>query len=384
VTTFAVLASLLSRRPVRTLGAIAVALSVLAAPAAAGRLPILAPHDWWPVYSPDSHYVAFTEVNGQGRVFTLKVVDTATKRVRTLAQADSQLLPSWSPDSRSLAYQSGGGIWTVGVEGANRRAVHDGSYPAWSPDGTKLAYIWHSSVYVDGVRWSGDAVIGMPAWSPDGKAIVFTRSDGIYLRSSQGEQKVASPPGEVRSVVWSPDGTQLAYATQGSVYVVVPVTASKPQRVAGPFMDVGPLAWSPPGDRLAYTVRGGVELSTREPTWHSELLVKGAAVGTSYAPSGTRGDVLAYAGPNLHCPGHDAIRIYELQQLAGSCAIAGTAGADTIEGTSGGGDRLAAGAGNDTIRAKDGRPDSVSCGPGRDTVWADRTDRLSACEVIHH
>lgn len=358
-------------------------LLVFAVPASAARLPILAPHDWWPVYSPDSEHVAFTEVNGQGRIFALEVVDTATKRVRTLGQSSSQLLPSWSADSKTIAYQSGGRIWTVGIDGTGKRALYPGLYPAWSPRLAKLAYVRAGALYVDGVKSTGDGVIGMPAWSPDGTAVVYTRSDGIYLLTGAVEQKIAAPTSEVRSVVWSPDGTQLAYAARGNVYVVAPAAASTPLRIAGPFADIGPLAWAPTSDQLAYTVRGGVELSTNEPTWHSELFVKGAAIGTSYAPGSPHADVLAYAGPNLHCPGHDAIRIYEDQQLAGSCAITGTAGADRIEGTYGTGDVISGGAGDDTIRAQDHHTDTVNCGPGRDTVWADRTDKLAGCEIVH-
>lgn len=355
--------------------------ALFALPASAARLPILAAHDWWPVYSPDSRHVAYTVVNGQGRIFTLKVVDTATKRIRTLAQASSQLLPSWSADSRSLAYQSGGRIWTVGIDGANKRDLHAGLYPAWASTG-KLAYVAAGSLYVDGAKSSGSGVIGMPAWSPDGKTVVYTRSDGIYVLSGGVEQKVAAPVGEVRSVVWSPDGAQLGYATGGYVYVVAPEAASTPKRIAGPFAAVGPLAWAPASDQLAYTVRGAVEISTNEPTWHSQVLVRGAAVGTSYAPGSPR-VVLAYSGPNVQCPGHDAIRVHDGQQLVGSCAITGTGGADTIEGTNGAGDRISAGAGNDSIRAQDHHTDFISCGPGRDTVWADRTDRLTGCEVVH-
>jgi Tol biopolymer transport system component len=360
------------------------ALLVFAVPASAARLPVLASHDWWPVFSPDSNLVAFTNVNGQGRVFTLEVVDVATHKVTTLAQASSQLLPSWSSDSTTIAYQSGGRIWTVGADGSNKHEIHAGLYPAWSPVGRRLAYVDDSALYIDGVKFDDDAITGVPAWAPDGNSIVFLRRDGgIFLLSAGAESNVAAPPGEVRSVVWSPDGRLLAYSTQGYVSVVPPNGASPPRRIAGPFSGIGPLAWAPTSDQLAYTVQGGVELSTDEPTWHSELFVKGAAVGTSFAPGNPHADLLAYAGPNLHCPGHDAIRLYETRQLAGSCTIDGTPAADTIEGTSGSGDVIAAGAGNDTIRVQDHHTDRVDCGPGRDTVWADRTDKLVHCEIVH-
>ena len=61
----------------------------------------------------------------------------------------------------------------------------------------------------------------------------------------------------------------------------------------------------------------------------------------------------------------------------------GTPRADVIEGTPLWGDVILAGAGSDQVHANDGHTDRVECGPGRDVVWADRTDRLRGCELVH-
>ncbi len=350
-------------------------LLIFAVPASAARLPILASQDWWPVFSPDSKQVAYTTVNGQGRVFTLKVVDAATRRVTQLAQAGSQLQPSWSPDSKSLAYQSGGRIWTIGIDGKNRRAVAPGLYPAWSPGGT-LAYVVNGVVHA-GTATFGTNVIGPPAWSPDGSQIAYAQSNGIYV----GANRIATPVGEARTVAWSPDGKSLAYVSGGNVYVVG-ADGTKPVKVAGPFRNVSPLDWSNTSDELAYTADGELVLTNGDGGWHTQRVAV-AAQGASYAPAAPHSDVLAYSGPVPQCPGHFGIRVYGDRLLAGSCTIAGTPLADTIQGTSGAGDVVAAGAGNDTIRVQDRHTDRVDCGPGRDTVWADRTDRLSRCEIIH-
>ena len=115
--------------------------------------------------------------------------------------------------------------------------------------------------------------------------------------------------------------------------------------------------------------------------WHTLKPAKGAQ-GVSYAPGAPHSDVLAYSGPNRFCAGHDAILLYGDRMLAGSCAITGTAAADTILGTSAGGDRIYGLAGNDTIRARNGHHDTVDCGTGRDTVYADRGDSLVRCEIV--
>jgi WD40 repeat protein len=351
------------------------ALLVFAVPAAAARLPILASHNYWPVFSPDGKQVAYTTVNGQGRVFTLKVVTAATGRVAQLAQASSQLLPSWAPDSKSVAYQSGGRIWTVGSDGESRRLAGIGLYPAWSSTGT-LAYVVAGVVRAGTERY-GTNVIGPPAWSPDGSQIAYAQSNGIYV----GASRVATPAGEVRTVAWAPDGKSLAYVSSGNVYVVG-ADGTKPVKVAGPFRNVSPLDWSNTSDELAYTADGKLAFTDGNGGWHTQRTVP-AGLGVSYAPAAPHGDVLAYSGPMPQCPGHDGIRLYRSRTLAGSCAITGTPLADQIQGTNGAGDVVAAGPGNDSVRVQDGHTDRVDCGPGRDAVWADRSDRLSRCEIIH-
>lgn len=362
------------------------ALLVFAVPASAARLPVLASHDWWPVFSPDTKHVAYTTLNGQGRVLTLKVVDASNPKhpVRALARSSSQLLPTWSPDSKQIAYQSGGRIWTVRIDGSGRRSLHAGLTPAWAPDGSTIAYVAGGQVHA-GTALLGTNVVGVPAWSPDATRIAWAQPDGVYAATIAGgvTQKLAAPVAEVRSLAWSPDATTIAYTSGAYVYAVPADGSSAATRVAGPFADLGPLAWAPASDTLAYTVRGGVEISTKEPSWHSALLVKGAAVGTSFGPGDPHGEILAYSGPMTGCPGHDAIRLFDDGVLAGSCAITGTAGADVIYGTSSWGDAISAGAGNDAIHANDGHTDRVNCGPGRDTVWADRTDKLVGCEIVH-
>lgn len=350
---------------------------LVAAPASSARLPILAAHDWWPVYSPDGHSLAYTTVNGQGRVFTLEVADAGTGASRALARAASQLLPTWSPDSKRIAYQSGGRVWTIGVDGAGRREVATGLYPAWSPDGGTIAYV-RAGVLHAGPATYGSSVIGPPSWSPDGKEIAYAQPDGVYV----GTSRVAAPVQETRTVVWSPDGTLLAYTSAGSVYVVSADGSKPPLQVAGPFRTVSPLDWDNTNDELAYTADGKLAVTDSNGGWHT-LRSAPAAVGASYSPASPHSDILAYSGPNPSCRGHDAILLYGDRMLTGSCRIDGTGAADAILGTSQGGDVIVAGAGNDSIHAKNGRRDTVSCGPGRDTVWADRTDRLSGCEIIH-
>jgi hypothetical protein len=365
-------------------------LLVLAVPASAARLPILASQDWWPVFSPDSGHIAFTRVNGQGRIFALEVVNLTTHRTVQIGAGSGQPAPTWSSDGR-IAYASGGNLYEANADGTAKHrypAPQKAFAPAWRPRSEQLAYLTthgatNTDLWVAGALWAKD-VIGRPAWSPDGSSIAYQREGGIWIATGpQTEDELVSVPTEPGAPAWSPDGKWIAYTAAGRVLVVPADGSGAPTTVSGPFADVGPLAWSPAGDQLAYTVRGGVELSTNEPAWHSQLLVRGAAVGTSYAPGSAHGDVLAYSGRHPGCAGHDAIRLYESATVSGSCAIDGTAGADVIAGTPEAGDVIRAGAGNDKVHANDGHTDRVDCGAGRDEVWADRTDTLAHCELVH-
>ena len=365
-------------------------LLVLAVPASAARLPILASQDLWPVFAPDGRHLAFTRVDGQGRVFTLEVLDTQTTRVAPIGSSPAQVVATWSSDGR-VAYASGGNLYLANADGSGKErypAPQSAFSPAWRPHSDELAYLTtHDAVNLD--LWVGNALwakgaIGRPAWSPDGSKVAFQRDNGIWVATAPlTDLQLATTTGQPGAPVWSPGGKEIAYSAAGSVYVVAGDGFSAPRRVAGPFQSVGPLAWTPAGDAVAYTVAAGVELTFVAPPPHSSLLVKGAATGTSFAPTDPQGRVLAYSGPRPKCPGHDSIRLYDGATLTGSCAIVGTPGPDVIEGTQREGDVILAGLGNDRIHVGDRHTDTVDCGPGRDEVWADPLDRLSHCEVVH-
>jgi len=368
---------------------LALATVVAALPASAARLPILASQDLWPVFAPDGRHVAFTRVNGQGRVFTLEVVDAQTGRTVEIARNQGQLSPSWSGDDR-LAYATGGNLYIANLNGTETRYVapQKAYAPAWRPRSEQLAYLTtHDATNLD--LWVGKelwvkGVIGQPSWSPDGSRVAFQRDGSIWVASAPlTVTRLAVTNVQPGSPVWSPDGTRVAYSAAGYVYVVAADGFSAPQRVAGRFPSLGAVAWSPAGDALAYTAAGGVELTTLVPAAHSQQLVKEAAAGVSFAPTDPHGRVLAYSGPRPACPGHDGIRLYGAGALTGTCAIVGTPGPDVIEGTQFWGDVILGGLGDDRIHVGDGHTDTVDCGPGRDVVWADKLDKLSHCEVVH-
>ena len=359
----------------------------LARAASTTRLPIVASQDWWPVWSGDAHYLAFTRISG--RTMTLEVLDVSAHRTYRIAANQGQLSPSWS-SGRRLALSLGGQIYTAGFDGGGRTRVTSSGHsyaPAWRPGlaRTVLAYLTtqgarNTDLWVDDALWARDA-IGKPAWSPDGSQLAFPRDDGVYVTTGPGsERRVASVANPV-APAWSPGGSWIAYTASRRVWVV-PADGSSPARaVTSTFGILSAPSWSWQGDEVAYTGSGGLWLTTL--AGRTDRLFTSTGAGAAMSPMQ---DIVAFSGPYPGCPGHSAIRIYytntSVPAVSGSCVIRGTSGNDVIDGTGAGGDVIAAGAGNDLVHARNGHRDTIDCGGGKDTAAVDRVDAVRNCEVV--
>jgi Tol biopolymer transport system component len=353
--------------------------------ARAAHLPILASQDWWPVWSPNGQEVAFTRVSG--RTMTLEVVDPTKTRTVRIAANQSQLSPSWSSDGK-LAFSLGGKIYTSNADGSGRMQVTSQGRafaPAWRPHSTDIAYLTtvgarNTDLWVNGTLWARDAY-GKPAWSPDGSELAFQRDDGIYLGSGPGSDRKIAAATNPQAPVWSPNGEQVAYFAAKRIWIAAADGSSPPRALVSTGMTSSDPAWTPDGVAIVYT--SGGELS--ETTLHGYTSRLHSAITTGASVSSKNG-AIAFSGPHPGCTGHWTMLVDAATHVTaptGSCAIAGTAGNDVIQGTPQGGDVIAAGAGNDVVRARNGHRDTVNCGPGRDTVYADRSDVLRGCEIVH-
>lgn len=370
---------------------IVLALLATALPASASTTRILAPADWWPVWSPDGSHLAFTRVFPNH--MELYSLDLRTRRSVRVGSNVGQLGPSWSSDGKQFAYSSGGLLWVSTANGtAKHRYVAPARAfaPAWQPGTTNLAYLTthgaqNTDLWVAGKRWAANA-IGSPAWSPDGRQLAFQRDDGIYIADGPGSERRLVSIDNPGAPVWSHDGSRIAYSAHQALWMIAAdggSAAYAPPSQAWP--SIGTPSWSFDDTRIVFSWAHGVwVVRTRGGGYAEDAHERATGVGAAFAP---KGYFVAYAASRAACPGHVGIHRRGVDgsspALTGSCTIAGTARADVIEGTPLGDDVIVAGAGNDRVHANDGHSDRVNCGPGRDTVWADRSDRLTACEVIH-
>ncbi|MFI9804958.1 hypothetical protein ACIHEJ_11425 [Streptomyces sp. NPDC052301] len=236
------------------------------------------------------HSIVFARYTAAAPVEDLYAVSPAggTPVALTHTPAVSDVMPSWSPDGKRVAfvrYGSGGavdGIWTMKSTGGGLKAVpgtKGASDPAWSPDGKRIAFAkpvgTQREIYVadvDGTpatRLTHNAVDDLhPTWSPDGRNLAFNRVDPgghsrlMRIRLSTLAQTAVTGSG---SHDWTPDWShtdRIAFSRVDSsgfahLYVVRPDGTGTHRITAARLNDKNP-SWSPDGGRLVFT-RGGAD-----------------------------------------------------------------------------------------------------------------------------
>jgi eukaryotic-like serine/threonine-protein kinase len=120
-----------------------------------------------PTWSPDGQHIVYGRPGGlvEGKVFSIRIFDLATKKVTVVPGSQNFYAPRWSPD----------GKYIVGVSTDNTKIVlYDVEEQKWSP--------W---ITVSGIMTA-------PAWSRDSKYLYFENQDGEqpgYRRIKIGETR---------------------------------------------------------------------------------------------------------------------------------------------------------------------------------------------------
>jgi Tol biopolymer transport system component len=140
---------------------------------------------------------------------------------------------SISPDGSQVVYAAGfdGHLYTVDTQGGEPRLLLASARllysPTFSPDGTQIAYF-------DG---GGDNSHSLRVMNADGS--------GVRVLFDQAPAEV----GHVYNLIWSPDGSRLAFSAQEGGIWIVGVDGSGLTKVIPDGVNV---YWSPDGSRISY------------------------------------------------------------------------------------------------------------------------------------
>ena len=181
-----------------------------------------------------------------------------------------------------------GYLWRCRLDGSEKLQLTNSlsQMPTWSPDSRWIAYSdWHElyRVSVDGgtpekLTSEGFQEV-LPSWSPDGKAIYFNDypiAGHFRIRILDlATGKVSNMPGSAGYYApqWSPDGQYLA-ATQNppKSLAVYSVKTKQWTRLKVFERDWGFFVWAPDSKSI-YVMRGPDEVATGEPTGVYRLTV---------------------------------------------------------------------------------------------------------------
>jgi hypothetical protein len=291
---------------------------------------------WFASWSPDGTKLAVTLFpNGEGDR-TILVMNADGSDPVQIASADNVSAASWSPDGTQIAYAATGGgstsVHIVRADGGGDTLVHleeaSGTHEifsaSFSPDGTEILFDAGTDsgfdifvMRVDGSNVRQITTTGTdydPAWSPDGSEIAFARQGSglqsdIYLMDADGTHVVQlTDDGEGHTnlgATWSPDGTKIAFEAgrnggPGPLDVVDADGATRTTLVRGEVIGIG---WQAiPAEQVSNSptpiAPGGRDLGLGFPVCHV------SAIHARFADSHTRqtGYVAAKVDDGGACP----------------------------------------------------------------------------------
>ena len=182
--------------------------------------------------SPDGRSVAFdSDRDGERGVY---LADRDGSHVRRVSGAGDAAMPSWSPDSRQLAYlrrdpdsQHASNLWLLSIDsGAERRLTRYRAGQTWTaswfPDGRRLVHAHDGALVILDAQTGRTLeftspiegrVVRMPAVSPDGRRVIFqVDGHGAWLLDlKDGSMRCALTDPTAEQFAWTSDGRRFAF-----------------------------------------------------------------------------------------------------------------------------------------------------------------------------
>jgi Tol biopolymer transport system component len=213
-----------------------------------------------PAYSPDGSRIAFMRDDPAG-VYIMDADGSNQKRLTTLGHRD--VPPSWSPDSKQIAFvatmRSDDHAVAMVVNVADSELILIGVSqidvvgPSWSADSNSL--LWckvvkdKTIIAITDIRNASEKTVAngdvsTPAWSPDQKTVAYVDSNkSVHLVTSTGleDRKLFEPKksAQISSIAWSPDGKAVGVTTSDGLFLVDTATKDATR------LQANYLAWKP-------------------------------------------------------------------------------------------------------------------------------------------
>lgn len=308
---------------------------------------LLTPEDA-PQNSPALNRIAV--LGSDSNIFTV-AADGSDKQVITEDANDtlSYRYPTWSPDSRTLAYVELGqrsdssdfesALHLAPAAGGDSRRIETEFAPFylyWSPTGEQLAFLsnWENSMALRTVTLADESNeaktirTGMPfffSWEPSGESLfAHIGSDLLLFLDVNGEETNFSPDaGMFQSPHWSKDGEHLVYVRDGEGRGTSALTVSDGdgtnERTLREEVGVFSFNWSSDSRRVAYSFTdemvglpafGALYVEDIE-TGERVTVSEEAVISFFWSPDGTK---LAYLVPEEHAPVQRAPEAAPLRQ----------------------------------------------------------------------
>ena len=219
-----------------------------------------------PSVSPDGRMIAFDAANAGGATqIWLRPLDTLD--ARPIPGTEGALRPIWSPDSKMIAFFSGGKLRKVAISGGPPQSICDsatGADGSWSKDGvilfdgTGADPIWRVDAAggVPKVEVAQDktGAVGWPVFLPDGRHFLYmggiSTDDGTLMVKSIDSPESTPILKTTSKVAYAPPGYLLFIRDQ--TLVAQPFDAAKHKTTGEPF---------PVGEGLGIDNVGGASFS---------------------------------------------------------------------------------------------------------------------------